>query len=244
MACPHCAGEFNVPRSGTQQLSPSLGNFVNTRSQSAHLAMTTGGIAQSEVRFSFTCLRCGSILEARGNLCGQKGRCPTCGAVFTVPMVDPQTGVALGAPEVADDGQLPTPMHAYANAGDRAPKIVRKPDGTQAIQCPRCMRQMPVDANICVGCGIPFTMEGASTVVQTSPAHNSQAGWALTLGVLSILMFCFPAPAPVAIWLGWSSYRKTRSHAAPAGRGLAIAGILLGTISLLMSGIFYYLKWF
>src|SRR5947209_11398302 len=39
------------------------------------------------------------------------------------------------------------PVHAYAAAGERAPRILRRNDGTQNIQCPRCNSVSPITAN-------------------------------------------------------------------------------------------------
>jgi len=187
----------------------------------------------ANLRFTFSCQRCGSVLEALGEQCGRSGRCPTCGAVFIIPLVDPQTGLAAGPARVSDDGQLPTPMHAYGTAGGKAPKIRRLGSGEQVIVCPRCGRDMPVDAHTCGSCGLPFTIEGAAAVVQTADGVNSWSTAALTVGVLSIMTFCFPLPALAAIALGIVALRKGRSVGrATSGRSMAIAGIICGTLSL------------
>jgi DNA-directed RNA polymerase subunit RPC12/RpoP len=247
MACPHCAGQFMVPvdsntETRTQGVTDPLTGSSAFRDYLPPFPTTA--LTTAHLRFSFTCLRCGSILEASGDMCGHRGRCPTCGVVFTVPQVDRQTGVAMTSAEVADDGQLPTPMHAYANAGERAPKVVRNPDGSQAIVCPRCARHMPVDANICTACGIPFTMEGASTVIQGSSALNPLAGWALTIGVCSVLTFCLPVLGPLAIGVGWTALKRAKVYGNRGGRGMAITGIVLGAISLGCFGLFCYIKYF
>ena len=88
-------------------------------------------------RFQFRCLRCRSVLEARSSQSGQQARCPTCDASFAVPIIDAQTGLAASDADPGDDGELPTPMHAYAAAGDKAPRIIRKGDDTLAIGCSR-----------------------------------------------------------------------------------------------------------
>ena len=107
MGCPHCGLHFSVNNAESPAIpvASPLGNFP----YSAH-----------SIRFTFSCARCASILEARGDHCGTKGRCPTCGAIFTIPEVDPRTGLPAKSAHVADDGQLPTPMHAYATAGAKA----------------------------------------------------------------------------------------------------------------------------
>ena len=189
-------------------------------------------MSTERVRFTFSCQRCGSVLEARGGMSGQSGRCPTCGAVFIIPAVDNNTGLAKGPARVTDDGQLPTPMHAYANAGGRAPTIRRLAGGEQAIVCPRCHREMPVDSNMCEGCGLPFTIEGASGVADVEYQHNPRATAALTAGVISLLTFCIPVAGVIAIVLG-VLVLKDRSAGAEgrSGRPMAIAGIVMGAIS-------------
>lgn len=199
--------------------------------------MKTGSL-----RFTFSCQRCASVLEGREELSGRTGRCPTCGAIFVIPQVDTQTGLAAGPARVADDGQLPTPMHAYATAGEKAPRIRTLSGGQSAIVCPRCGRDMPVDANSCGACGLPFTMEGATAVVHASEGSNGWATAALTVGVLSIFTFCFPVAALAAIGLGFAALRKSR-HCDPAfsGRSMAIAGIVFGFIGLSMFMVFAYM---
>jgi hypothetical protein len=189
----------------------------------------------ANLRFTFSCQRCGSVLEAVGQHCGQVGRCPTCGAVFVIPPVDPQTGLATGPARVTDDGQLPTPMHAYGTAGAKAPTIRRLGSGEQVIVCPRCGRNGPVDSNLCGGCGLPFTIEGAAAAAAV-PGGNEGNPWsaaALTVGVLSVPSFCFPLPAVAAIGLGIVALRKGRMQGPAASkRGMAIAGIVCGILSL------------
>src|SRR5206468_63102 len=130
-------------------------------------------------RFTFTCQRCQSILEGNSLISGQTGRCPTCGATFTVPHVDRTTGLPTGPAQVADDGQNPTPVHAYANAGEKAPMIRRLPGGDMVIVCPRCSANMPVEANLCSACGVPFTIEGATSIARHAGSGNSLATTAL-----------------------------------------------------------------
>jgi len=220
MACPHCACHFSLPAEGEK---PCVIRSSNTPVRpSATLA-----------RFTFSCTRCGSILEARGEQCGQLGRCPTCGGVFTVPVLDPRTGLASGPAAVADAGQLPTPMHAYATAGTKAPKIKRLENGDQVILCPRCGRDMPVDVNTCRSCGMPFTIEGATQIMEAGPITNTRAPIALTLGILSLPTFCLPILGPAAVIFGLYAFRRARALGpVGSGRSMAIAGIVCGGMSI------------
>jgi len=197
----------------------------------------------SGIRFTFTCQRCGSILESRGDLCEQQGRCPTCGAVFVIPRVDPRTGLPTSTAAVADDGQLPTPMHAFATAGGKAPTIERMDGGEQMIVCPRCQRKMPIDSDTCGACGMPFTMEGASAVANAGPGSNSYATWSMTIGILSIVTFCIPGLGLAAIALGVKGLnRATTIGGERTGRGMAITGIICGVVALGLNGVLFFMS--
>lgn len=215
MGCPHCGKHFTV----NDETSPAVA-----------VAAPAGNFPYSmhAVRFTFSCMRCASVLEARGDHCGTKGRCPTCGAIFTIPEVDPRTGLPATAARVEDDGQLPTPMHAYATAGAKAPSFVRGDDGEMAIICPRCNRQSAVDVNQCPGCGTPFTIEGAEAVVQGGDS-NSLATAAITIAILGL---CIPGVGLVAIGFGWAAIARSKEMGqSRPGYGLGIASIVLGLIS-------------
>jgi len=183
--------------------------------------------------FHFRCLRCGSVLEGRSRQCGRRGKCPTCGAVFTVPEIDPRTGLAMSHADPGDDGENPTPLHAYAAAGAKAPRIVRKEDDSLAIECPRCNRQSAISASNCQSCGLPFTLEGASRAVTTA-VHSVEGTAALVVGLVSLPLVCVGVgwlPGLVAIALGLHARLKSGYDK----DGPAIAGIVLGALACLVS---------
>jgi ribosomal protein L37E len=221
-ACPFCTKTFVIPKPG-QPAGPSRPIFV-----------------VGDRAFTFVCQRCNSILEGRTALCSQRGRCPTCGAEFTIPQVDPHTGSATGPATVEEDGQLPTPVHAYASAGDRAPRIQRLGSGEQVIVCPRCGRQMSIDANLCASCGLPFTIEGAEFVSQTMPHLNAPATAAVILGLLGLLTFCMPVAGAAGVGLGILGLKRARALG-PRGQGrtAALLGIVFGGLSLVFAGIYW-----
>lgn len=218
--CPHCEQEFTArDANGTApdtSASPVSTAYVPT------------------IRFTFTCQRCGSALEGHSGLCKQLGRCPTCGAVFTIPEIDRRTGLPLGPAVVADDGELPTPMHAYAAAGTKAPSIRRRSDGEPYILCPRCDFESSIEANICPRCGLPFTIEGASAVaVGAATASNSLATASLVFGILALPTYCFPLLGVVAIATGLIALHRMGKSAVPtSGRGQAIGGLVCGGLSI------------
>lgn len=175
-----------------------------------------------------------SVLEALSSQCGQEARCPTCDAVFCIPNIDPASGLATGNADPGADGENPTPMHAYAAAGHKAPRILRKHDDTLVIECPRCSRQSPITSDNCPQCGLPFTLEGASAAVTT---HEPRSGHLpLVLGIIAVpLGLCAGVgivPGVIAIILGLKVFLEDRTG---RERGAAIAGVVLGILASLIS---------
>lgn len=202
LECPHCRQPFDPP--GPRALSP----FDKPGRQ-----------------FQFQCLRCGSVLEARSTQAGRKGKCPTCGALFIVPEMDSRTGLARTNADPGEDGENPTPVHAYAAAGEMAPRIHRGDDDRLTIECPRCRRESPIGADNCAQCGLPFTLEGMTA--RPATASSGYGAAAVMLGILGVLLGCIGIgiiPGGVAVLLGFYSVMTQ------PGRGFraAHAGILLG----------------
>lgn len=218
VSCPHCGGRFDAP-------SPAGAWAVVCPAED-------GGTP-----FQFQCLRCQSILEGHPAQSGQRGKCPTCGAVFTIPQVDPRTGRALSAADPGDDGQDPTPVHAYAAAGEQAPRIVRLDDGRATIECPRCHHHSRIKANGCEACGHPFTMDGAlRPAVVAAPGGGLVATLSLGFGLAGLLMAMFGWGAllgAAAIVCGMMDVRsRTARRERPVWTGHALAGVVCGTIGL------------
>jgi len=94
---------------------------------------------------------------------------------------------------------------------------------------------MPVDADTCGACGLPFTLEGTPSTPAPDPGENPLATAALTVGILAALSFCLPLLGPVAIGLGIAGWRKSNQVSQRgAGRSMAIAGIILGVVSIVL----------
>jgi predicted RNA-binding Zn-ribbon protein involved in translation (DUF1610 family) len=184
--------------------------------------------------FQFQCLRCGSVLEARSSQAGRQGKCPSCAAIFTVPELDPRTGLARTNADPGEDGENPAPVHAYAAAGTMAPQILRREDERLSIRCPRCQTDSEISANACPKCGLPFTMEGMTFRPMTA---STPLGWTTaTLGIVAILLSCTPAgivPAVIAIGCGLYSW-SDRSLSGASGVKL---GLVLGIIAAMIFGV-------
>jgi hypothetical protein len=138
----------------------------------------------------------------------------------------------LGPADPGDDGQDPTPMHAYGAAGDRAPQIERGHDDRLTIRCRRCGAGSAIESDLCVACGLPFTMDGQDVLVTETP--GTCATLALVCGLASMICIPIPVFGPAAIVFGvvalWESAAKGR-----AGQGRAVAGILAGGAGILLT---------
>ncbi len=229
--CPKCHMPFRVP-------VPQPSTDANLPSVQA--PPQTPGMPPG-VRFQFQCKRCGSLLEGDSNQAGENGMCPTCGGVFMVPDFDPSSGLAIGSADPGADGENPTPMHAYACAGDKAPRIIRIDDQRLAIECSRCNTRSEITSNNCPQCGVPFTLEGQGRqVVQRGSGKGS---YALVFGVVGLVFGFCATPfglllGGVAVVLGILSRQEGATHE----RGAAIAGIILGILAGAL-GMVYLANW-
>lgn len=210
--CPHCNSVQKVPLSDGSQAS--------IRGATPNLT--------AKRCFNFVCKRCQSVLEAHTGMSGQQGHCPTCDAFFIIPGVDPRTGMPTGKADPGDDGQDPTPVHAYAASGEQAPTIVRDESGLPAIKCPKCNAHNELDADNCAACGMPFTIEGAS-VARESFFRGGSGMASMILGLLSIPTCMFFIPGLLAITLAYLHRRETPGRKWPAS---ALVGLMLGLLSL------------
>ncbi|HEX4342818.1 MAG TPA: DUF4190 domain-containing protein [Verrucomicrobiae bacterium] len=184
-------------------------------------------------RYGFNCGYCSSRLEATDSMAAQEGQCPTCGSTITIPiqdrygrLIDPKTRQIIK--------QDPHPVHAYAAAGERAPRILRETGGKQLILCVRCSAASPITANNCKACGMPFTMEG--TTVQAAGTSNGFSVASLVLGIIGIPTFCAIIPPVLAVIFGIVGYvQANKSESETGGKGMAIAGIICGGIGCVMA---------
>jgi hypothetical protein len=183
-------------------------------------------------RYGFNCGYCSSRLEANEGMAGTEGQCPTCGNSIVIPILD-RFGRLIDPITKQIIKQDPHPVHAYAAAGDRAPKILRRGDGSQVIQCPRCQSVSPISSNNCKSCGMPFTMEG--TTLDASGASNGPAVASLVLGIIGIPAFCTFVLPLLAVIFGVVALVQLQGETTQGGRGMAIAGIVCGLIGCVLA---------
>src|SRR4051812_42028419 len=123
-----------------------------------------------------------------------------------------------------------------------------------SIQCPHCGQTYPLTAEQepqyagqtiqCTKCGKMFTVPGSSSAPGTSmpaapmnyasPMRVTTSGMAIASLVLACIGLFVPLLGIVAIVLGIIALRKM-SDPSIGGKGLAIAGISVGSVSLLLS---------
>jgi DNA-directed RNA polymerase subunit RPC12/RpoP len=239
--CPTCLSAQRVPAADAEDqtvpvgggprarsgATASQGSIAGARRMPGAVVKTTAGS-----RYGFNCPYCSSRLEASEGQAGGDGACPTCGSEITIPildrfgrLIDPKTRQII-KPD-------PHPVHAYAAAGERAPRVVRVSDGSQHIQCPKCAGYSPVSANVCRHCGTPFTIEGTSP--DALGGANNYATLSLVVGIISIPAACAIIFSPIAIVLGIVGYQQAVGSPDGSGRAAAIAGIACGVIGGLLS---------
>jgi hypothetical protein len=241
LRCPVCRTTLRVPVPETVGAgAPTVDRGVLAAGVGPAIGLhrPAGSQRFSGRRYGFNCGYCSSRLEATESMAAQEGQCPTCGNQITIPildrynrLMDPKTRQIIK--------QDPHPVHAYAAAGARAPKIQRTNDGKQIIICPRCSAASPITHNNCKNCGMPFTMEG--TTVDAAGANNGFCVASLVLGIIGLPTFFLFVPSLLAVIFGVLGMRQIVSAEAAnrGGRGMAIAGIVCGSIGSIFAGLLY-----
>jgi len=235
--CPQCNSTLHVPVS---ELVGVAGSSIAANRPPPPVNKPTSPMAAfgkpgGGKRYGFNCGYCSSRLEATEAQAGQEGQCPTCGKNIVIPildkygrLIDPMTGKIIK--------QDPHPVHAYAAAGDRAPNIIRQTTGNKAIQCPRCKSVSPISANNCKSCGMPFTMEG--TTIEASGASNGYCVASLVLGIIGMPTGCMFLPAILGIVFGFVGLNRINASGGEGGgKGMAIAGIVCGSIGMIIGAL-------
>jgi DNA-directed RNA polymerase subunit RPC12/RpoP/ribosomal protein L40E len=243
--CPTCSTTLRVPANAGQLQTVGAGGGgggggggagFNPPPRQSGLGQMSG-FRSGGRRYGFNCGYCSSRLEATEAMAAQDGQCPTCGNNITIPILD-RYGRLIDPKTRQIIKQDPHPVHAYAAAGDRAPKIIRQKDTKQIIVCPRCSAASPITANNCKSCGMPFTMEG--TTLEAAGSSNGFCVASLVLGIIGLPAFCtFVTPVLAIIFgiIGFNQVGKTGSEG--GGKGMAIAGIVCGVIGCILALLFY-----
>ncbi len=230
---------MRVPVRETATVGATAGASRSAPPTATFAPPSSSGSRGAGKRYGFNCAYCSSRLEATEAQAAQEGSCPTCGNSITIPILD-RYGRLIDPKTRQIIKQDPHPVHAYAAAGDRAPKIVRREKG-HFIICPRCAAQSPISSNNCKSCGMPFTMEG--TTVEASGSSNGFCVASLVLGIIGIPASCAVFPPALAIIFGIIGFNQVSKNEGAGGRGMAIAGIIMGVIGALIA-LNMYARWF
>ncbi len=259
--CPQCLTTLKVPQPHviSQPAPPMAAAHVAAASPNAAAANSRGAtvsVPRSNIaipgaaaafraagsggkRYGFNCGYCSSRLEATEAMAAQEGQCPTCGNTIVIPILD-RYGRLIDPKTRQIIKQDPHPVHAYAAAGDRAPRILRQNDGKQIIRCPRCSAASPITANNCKACGMPFTMEG--TTLEAAGASNGFCVASLVLGIIGLPASCTFITPLLAVIFGIIGYTQvTKNGGEGGGKGMAIAGTSCGIVGCLLA-VWMYLK--
>ncbi|HZZ43278.1 MAG TPA: DUF4190 domain-containing protein [Tepidisphaeraceae bacterium] len=241
--CPTCLTTTRVPAPSSQPEPVAVATVVQDAPPPAALprpapirnpfrATATGK------KYGFNCPYCSSRLEATDAIAAQEGQCPTCGKNIVIPILD-RYGRLIDPITQQIVKQDPHPVHAYAAAGDRAPRILRNPEGKLYIACPRCPATSPITANNCKACGMPFTMEG--TTVDATGSANGFCVASLVLGIIGLPASCTVITPLLAVIFGIIGLTQTSKQGADSsGKGMAIAGIICGAIGCILAVLFIF----
>jgi hypothetical protein len=238
--CPLCKATLRVPR--PQAVGAGAGSSSSydmppapplQRSAAIPSHLMGGGRAGPGKRYGFNCVYCSSRLEATESMAAQEGQCPTCGNNITFEMIFGWGGFCAAiTPHLSPVAPHAGP--APAAAGARAPRIIRRSDGAQTIECPRCQSMSPITANNCKSCGMPFTMEG--TTLEAAGTSNGFCVASLVLGIIGLPTSCLVIPSLLAIVFGIIGYNQVaESGTESPGKGMAIAGVICGAIGAVLA---------
>jgi DNA-directed RNA polymerase subunit RPC12/RpoP len=224
--CPTCSTTLKVPHAAIAVAAPVPQAPVGYTRPPVQSPLPRMPMRQGGKRYGFNCGYCSSRLEATEAMAAQEGQCPTCGNTIVIPildrynrLIDPRTQQIIK--------QDPHPVHAYAAAGERAPKIIRRDKDEQFIECPRCRTISPISSNNCKSCGMPFTMEG--TTLEAAGTSNGFCVASLVLGIVGIPAGCLIVPPILAVVFGSVGFVQSKKNGA-TGAGMAISGIVCGAI--------------
>lgn len=162
----------------------------------------------------FHCPDCDKVLRTTDDKAGQAAKCPSCACSLIVPTLD-QTASTVDT------------LSGFSRLENQGQSV------SQELTCPVCGGDLSIYDTVCPHCG--ENQPGHIEPLRYHRQDNSLAIVSLVTGTLSLVLYCclnvmtFPI-ALAAVITGIISLRRTID-----GRGLAIAGICCGSVSLLVT---------
>lgn len=244
---------------GKQVRCPGCGRAVQVPSvpnRSAANAFESCSVLPNEVAeertgemLQFECYGCGKTLSAPKQLAGKKAKCPRCARIVSIPELareEPETPSAaqsegsvfvsaasahaesdanvksfFEALESEENPGVPPPTHADRHVEFRA--------------CPFCGEQIPPNAIKCRHCAsmlVPLPTE-----MSYSPPRTS--GLAVASLVLGIVWLCGIGSLLATVFGAVALKQIGDSRGSVTGKGMAIAGLVLGVLGLTLWCLYY-----
>lgn len=100
------------------------------------------------------------------------------------------------------------------------------------MHCSKCGAQNPEGTSICQSCGAPLAIAAtvSTTTAASPPAPRESSGLAVAALVLGILGFFTGITAILAIIFGAVAMSQTKKNPSLGGRGMAVAGFVMGIV--------------
>ncbi|GEM_PF-5638610 len=144
--CDLCSAKFEVDdgRAGHRVQCPHCREWSRALAADPRGQHGDGGVGRAAAMIRFHC-GCGKKIGVAGHLAGRRGRCPDCGAHFTVPAASTHP-----PPPSRVMRQDPTDFNVSMDDGPEPPS---HPVPTASLACPACGAELPDGAKFCPSCG-------------------------------------------------------------------------------------------
>lgn len=174
----------------------------------------------------FHCVQCGKLLRTSAEKAGLEAKCPGCGTSVTVPHPATDREDLDDFDEFYDD-----------EFGSDYDEFESPPLPGRMKNCPMCGEQIQAAAVKCRYCGEEIYEPGQS-IGGAGGRTTGMAGTALGTGIASIVFSlccgCFSIPLGIsAVTFGFLALSEIKRNKM-AGKGMAIAGIVCGFVSILL----------
>ncbi len=130
----------------------------------------------------------------------------------------------------------------FLDSYDYCPKCGTRMNKSTSLSCARCGAQNPNDSQFCQNCGSSLSVRESAQLSVKSPSSSNTitisekrtSGFAIASLVLGILGWTFIpiVSSIIAIIFGAIGISRTKPGSNIQGRGMAIAGLVLGSVAL------------